>query len=78
MVKRLMMLSFIEKHSSVLIFDPIGVGKTYLATILAVKALKPGYSVMFAPADKMFHHLKLSIIDGSHDRTLRTSYGCIF
>ena len=27
---------------------------------------------MFARADKMFHHLKLSIIDGSHDRTLRT------
>ncbi len=72
LVKRLMMLSFIEKHSSVLIFGPTGVGKTYLAKTLAFKALKSGYSVMFARADKMFHHLKLSIIDGSHDRTLRT------
>lgn len=55
-----------------MIFGPTGVGKTYLAKTLAFKALKSGYSVMFARVDKMFHHLKLSIIDGSHGRTLRS------
>jgi DNA replication protein DnaC len=42
-----------------------------LARHLAFAALKAGYSVLFVRADKMFDALKLSILDGSHDRTLR-------
>jgi len=42
-----------------------------LARHLAFSALKAGYSILFARADKMFDALKLSILDGSHDRTLR-------
>lgn len=42
-----------------------------LARHLAFSALKAGYSVLFVRADKMFDALKLSILDGSHDRTLR-------
>jgi DNA replication protein DnaC len=70
LVKNLFSLNFIEAHSSVLIFGPAGVGKTCLAKHLAFSALKAGHSVTFARADKMFKHLKLSIIDGSHDRTI--------
>lgn len=70
-VKKLFSLSFVEKKLSVLIFGPTGVGKTMLARHLAFAALKAGYSVLFVRADKMFDALKLSILDGSHDRTLR-------
>ena len=42
-----------------------------LARHLAFSALKAGYSALFVRADKMFDALKLSILDGSHDRTLR-------
>jgi DNA replication protein DnaC len=70
LAKNLFSLSFLEAHISVLIFGPAGVGKTYLAKHLAFAALKAGYSVAFARADKLFKHLKLSIIDGSHDRTI--------
>lgn len=70
LTKNLFSLNFIEAHSSALIFGPAGVGKTYLAKHLAFSALKAGHSVTFARADKMFRHLKFSIIDGSHDRTI--------
>jgi len=45
-------------------------GKTYLAKTLAFAALKAGYSVTFARCDKLFKHLKLSVIDGTYDRTI--------
>ncbi len=70
LTKKLMSLAFVEAHSSVLIFGPTGVGKTYLAKTLAFAALKAGYSVTFARCDKLFKHLKLSVIDGTHDRTI--------
>ena len=70
-VKKLFNLSFIEKKLSVLIFGPTGVGKTMLARHLAFSALKAGHSVLFTRADKMFDALKLSVLDGSHDRTLK-------
>jgi len=71
LVKKLFSLSFIEKKLSVLAFGPTGVGKTMLARHLAFAALKAGHSVLFTRADKMFEALKLSVLDGSHDKTLR-------
>lgn len=71
LVKKLFSLSFIEKKQSVLLFGPTGVGKTMLARHLAYAALKAGYSVLFTRADKMFDALKLSLLDGGHDRILR-------
>ena len=71
LVKKLFSLSFIEKKLSVLLFGPTGVGKTMLARHLAFAALKAGHSVLFTRADKMFEALKLSVLDGSHDKVLR-------
>ncbi len=70
LARRLMSLAFVEARSSVLIFGPAGVGKTFLAKHLAFSALKAGYSVTFARADKLFKNLRLSILDGSHDRIM--------
>lgn len=70
LVKRLFNLSFIESRSSVLVFGPTGVGKTYLAKTIALCALKQGYSTSFVRADKMYKHLRLSSLDGTHTRAL--------
>jgi len=48
------------------------VGKTFLARHLAFSALKTGYSVTFARTDKFFKHLRLSAIDGTYERTIRS------
>lgn len=71
-VRKLFSLAFVENHSSVLAFGPTGVGKTFLAKHLAFAALKAGYSVTFARNDKFFKHLRLSSIDGTYERTLRS------
>ena len=71
LVKKLFGLAFVEKHASVLVFGPTGVGKTHLARHLAFSSIKAGYSAVFVRADKMFERLKLSIVDGTHGRTLR-------
>jgi len=70
LARKLFSLVFIETHSSVLIFGPTGVGKTFLAKHLAFTCLKAGYSVTFARADKLFKHLRLSAIDGTYERTI--------
>ncbi len=71
LVKKLFNLAFLEKHASILVFGPTGVGKTFLAKHFAFSAIKAGYNAVFVRADKMFEHLKLSIVDGTHGRTLR-------
>lgn len=72
LVRKLFGLTFVENHCSVLVFGPTGVGKTMLAKHLAFTALKAGYCVTFARADKLFNHLKLAAIDGTFERTIRS------
>ena len=42
-----------------------------MAKHLAFSAIKAGYNAVFVRADKMFEHLKLSIVGGTHGRTLK-------
>jgi len=72
LVKKLFNLSFVEKHSSILIFGPTGVGKTFMARHLSFAAIKSDYSVLLVRADKMFESLKHSRADGTHTRALRS------
>jgi DNA replication protein DnaC len=70
LVKGLFSLNFIQEHHSVLVFGATGVGKSFLARHLGFAALKSGSSVMFARADRMFKHLKLSSVDGTRERAI--------
>lgn len=70
LVRKHTTLDFMEKHLSVLIFGPTGLWKTFLAKTLAFMALKSWYSITFTRSDKIFHHLKLSILDGTHKRII--------
>jgi len=72
LTRKLFSLAFVENRSSVLAYGPTGVGKTMLCKHLAFSALKAGYSVTFARADKLFSHLRLSAIDGTFERTIRS------
>src|SRR5207244_825199 len=47
---------FIERHESVLVYGPTGVGKSHLAQALAHEACRRGYEVLFVATDKMLTH----------------------
>ena len=50
------------------------IGKTHLATALAVKALDMGYSVVFTTLDKLIKDLKTELISSQSKRKLKNIY----
>lgn len=64
-------LRFVEQHHHVLIMGPVGVGKTMLAHALGHLAIAREMSVHLSTADKLFHRLRASRLDGTHEQELR-------
>lgn len=71
LLDQLRLLRFLEEHHHVLIMGPVGVGKTMLAHALGHLAIRRGFSVQCESADKLFHRLKGSRLDGTHAAELR-------
>jgi DNA replication protein DnaC len=61
---------FIERHESVLVYGPTGVGKSHLAQALAHEACRRGYEVLFVNTDKMLAHLAGGRADGTRESRL--------
>ena len=61
---------FIERHESVLVYGPTGVGKSHLAQALAHEACRRGYEVLFVATDKMLTHLAGGRADGTREARL--------
>ncbi len=72
-VRDLATLEFIERHANVALLGPPGVGKTHLASALAVAACQAGYSIYFTSLDDMVRKLKIAEATGRFNRQL-TSY----
>jgi len=72
-VRDLATLEFVERRGNVALLGPPGVGKTHLASALAVAACQAGFSVYFTSLDDMVRKLKLAEATGRFNRQL-TSY----
>ena len=59
-VMELFDLTFLAKHENVIFLGPPGVGKTHLATALAVKACGHGFKVLYTTMDMLISRLKES------------------
>jgi DNA replication protein DnaC len=59
-VMELFDLTFLAKHENVIFLGPPGVGKTHLATALAVKACGCGFKVLYTTMDMLISRLKES------------------
>ena len=70
-IQELATCQFVERHESVLLVGPSGVGKSHLATALGQRACRAGYSVRFTTASRMFRELRSSRADGSYERVLQ-------
>ena len=56
---------WVSKHENIFVLGPTGVGKSFVASGLAQKACRDGYSVFYVRAQAMFRDLGLARADGS-------------
>jgi DNA replication protein DnaC len=62
---------WVKQHFNIFLIGATGVGKSWLATALAHKACRDGYTVYYARAAQLFRELALAHADGSFSRLLR-------
>lgn len=56
---------WVRNHENIFILGPTGVGKSFLASALAQKACRDGYSALYIRAAALFRDLALARADGS-------------
>jgi len=56
---------WVARHENIFVLGPTGVGKSYIASALAQKACRDGYSVLSTRAAMLFRDLTLARADGS-------------
>jgi DNA replication protein DnaC len=71
LIRDLGALRFIERAESVMLYGPVGVGKTHVATALGHAACRRGYSVLFAKMSRLLADLAGGRADGSWEARLR-------
>jgi DNA replication protein DnaC len=57
--------NWVAKHENIFVLGPTGIGKSYIASALAQKACRDGYSVFSTRAAALFRDLNLARADGS-------------
>lgn len=62
--RRLLTGDWIRGHQTVLITGPTGVGKTYLACVLANAACRQGYTALYKRLPRLFEELTIARADG--------------
>jgi DNA replication protein DnaC len=56
---------WVQNHENLFILGPTGVGKSYIACVLAQKACRDGHSAFYTRAAALFRDLALARADGS-------------
>jgi DNA replication protein DnaC len=57
--------AWVSKHENVFVLGPTGVGKSFVASALAQKACRDGYSASYTRAQSLFRDLAMARADGS-------------
>jgi DNA replication protein DnaC len=57
--------AWVAKHENVFVLGPTGVGKSFVASALAQKACRDGYSALYTRAQSLFRDLAMARADGS-------------
>jgi len=57
--------AWVSKHENIFVLGPTGVGKSFVASALAQKACRDGYSAIYTRAQSLFRDLAMARADGS-------------
>src|ERR1019366_8911576 len=57
--------SWVRQHENIFVLGPTGVGKSFIASALAQKACRDGYSALYLRAAALLRELALARADGS-------------
>src|SRR5215813_8880803 len=57
--------AWVKNHENIFVLGPTGVGKSFIASAMAQKACRDGYSALYTRAAALFRDLALSRADGS-------------
>jgi len=57
--------AWVQRHENIFVLGPTGVGKSFIASALAQKACRDGYTVLYTRAVALFRDLALARADGS-------------
>jgi DNA replication protein DnaC len=71
LIRDLSTCGYIEKHESVIICGPVGVGKSHIAQALGRKACEQGYRVLYRKAHRFFADLGGGRADGTWEKRFR-------
>jgi len=71
LIRDLAALRFLERGESVLLYGPVGVGKTHVAQALGHLACRRGYSVLFTKTSRVLAELAGGRADGTWEQRLR-------
>lgn len=71
LIRDLATLRFLERKESVLLFGPVGVGKTHVAQALGHLACRRGYTVLFAKTSRMLAELAGGRAEGNWEQRLK-------
>jgi len=63
--------AWVKNHEHIFVLGPTGVGKSYVASALAQKACRDGYSIYYTRTTALFRDLHLARADGSLRQLLR-------
>ena len=61
---------FVERHESIVLIGPTGVGKSHLAQAIGERACRAGHSACYVSAHKMLTQLRAARADQSYDKKI--------
>ena len=70
LVRSLSTSQWVRSHHNLLIVGPCGVGKTFLASAFAHRAVRDGFTALYTRAPRLFRELAVARADGSLDPLL--------